>query len=254
MGESEEKKTVDFEKYTKLLDKHAELESKLGTLMAKLERASKHEDEVEMLREELSHYKKQTPILGVIWYGGGSCMIGLERKIEGTNQVILDEYGQEAIIDQSAWFRMRTSDVVKNGVLVRCDDFVPTFYSAELAAKSKFNPNAFTDEMISELLIAPYSEFKKVVDKITHHFPIHRFIDVFNKIGGEDTDDKYRRLSYLDKKFKYLYNFYLANRCEEYELRVGLERAGIPFEGLNRESMVKLLTEVYMNDAEAITN
>jgi len=202
-------------------------------------------NEISELQKQIEIYQLKSPLVGVRWYGQGAIRIGLSNPVAGNSSVVLEGYGDSAVIDYASWrSRIRSIEAARDGVLVRDDSVIEEKgFNGVIGEKDiKKNPNAFTDEEIEKLLKNNIDKLKKVVDGFTHHFPGHHFLKVAENIGFNDRSV----LAVIEKKYEYLEAVYRWDLLHIRDLNEAMERRKLD-PSVSREAMVEKLVRLELN-------
>lgn len=192
------------------------------------------------LESELELFKQKAPLVGVRWYGDGSFMIALSFMIQGLNKIILKGYGDKAAIDLSTWARLKGSEAVQKGILVRDDTVIDELHVPGVIAKhiEDKNPNAFTDDAILSILKnKTKKQLENIIDNCTDHFPLKHFLRVYHRNNLDDPG----KMIILDKRYAELFAFHRWSLLDDHDLNIGLEQAGLNWENVSREDKIEAL-------------
>jgi hypothetical protein len=190
---------------------------------------------------ELELFKQKSPIVGLRWYGEGGFGIGLTYPIMGITKVSLEGYGTKAVIDHSSWLRVRNTEEVRAGILVRDDSVVAELGIIGVTADPEKveNTNAFTDGQIEELLSSTLPVLKKVVKKFTNHFPCRHFLKVAKRIKNDEKEKSFL----LMERYRELFLVHLYGLLNVHDLRTACELRGFPFVNKDEDEMISMLVK-----------
>jgi len=163
------------------------------SLMTKLDEVTK-ENEL---------FKQKSPLVGVRWFGLGGIGLGLNYAVNGTKRVSLEGYGDKGVIDVGTWFRVRGTEEVRGGILVRDDRVIEETATNGYAAKPdiKENPNAFVDDEIERILkMKSMNKLRQVMKNCTNHFCPKHF-----RMVGKEINCGLERLAIISERETYLY-------------------------------------------------
>lgn len=199
----------------------------------------------EKLQKELERFRSKVPLVGVRWYGKGGVSLGLTHPIGGYSKVVLRGYGDKGTIDLATWVRVESSDIVKEGVLVR-DDAVVTEMAIDgaIADPDKHtNSNSFTDSQIEKFLRGNIKKLNEVLDSCTHHFAPYHFLVVMRNIGLKDAEVQ----KVVRKRAKEMFVQHNWSLLHHHDLTEAMEINGLEYKGKTDDEMVSELTNMELS-------
>lgn len=204
--------------------------------------------EADKLREELESYRQRSPLVGVRWYGEGGLGIHLTHSREGISKVELDGYGAADVIDYATWHRMKKSEVVGNGLLVRDDSVIDEEKITGIKAKvdDTKSVNAFTDSEIAVLMEQPLSTLAPIIDMMDSHWGPEHFIRWAKRNDFKDV----AKIQYIKKKRDFLAAKYRWSLAHPHDLQLACELHKVEFEGRYLDDVIDELTQIEIANAE----
>jgi hypothetical protein len=200
--------------------------------------------ELEQIRQELDLYQQKSPIVGVRWFGRGGFGIGLSHPVGGLTRLVLDGYGDKAVIDYTTWLRIRSTEHAVLGLLVRDDLVIDELSMTGVAAKPDANkpgPNSFTPTEAKKILEGSIKDLKKVVDGLTSFWGAIHLIDEARDLGITDES----RLSIIRSRKNYLLLKFRVSLLHPHDLQVACESFKVrDSENLSIDEKIDALTEI----------
>jgi hypothetical protein len=200
--------------------------------------------ELEQLHQELDLYQQKSPIVGVRWFGRGGFGIGLSHPVGGVTKLILDGYGDKAVIDYTTWLRIKNTEHAKLGLLVRDDSVIDELNIIGVTAKSDVNkpgPNSFTPEEAKKILEGTIKELKKVIDDLTSFWGAIHLLDEARDLGITDES----RLSVIRNRKNYLLLKFRVSLLHPHDLQVVCESFKVKdSENLSIDEKIEAITKI----------
>lgn len=201
----------------------------------------KLQTKLEVAEKELDQFKAKAPIVGVRWYGKGGFGIGLSRMVGGVNKVALEGYNDKAVIDYSAWIRVRNTEEAQAGILVRDDSVIDEVGQIGSVAKKDQNksPNTYTRGEIELILNGSMPELKEILSTFTHYFPALHFKEVAESMKVKNEG----KIKVIKDKFNELYCKFRWEKLHHHELVLAVDGLKQPWETMTDEQMVDFLVK-----------
>ena len=196
-------------------------------------------EEVKELKDENKKLKRQNLVVGVRWYGHGSCNLPLSLPVSGKSSLYLSGYGDKGVLDYALWLKIQGTEIVKKGVIVRDDSVLEELFISEDAAPNDGvkSPNAFTDLEIESLLGAK-RELKTKLKDITYFHTVARFLRIAKETKMDKDGDLMTLLKNayhrLEVRFRY-------DLLDKWDLLNIAESAGISTVGVSTEDLKEKL-------------
>ena len=199
------------------------------------------------LYRQLSVYQKQSPLVGVRFYGQGGFGIGLNQTINGLNRVALKGYGSKGIIDQAAWQRIQGTEEVQAGIGVRDDNVIKELgFEGVVAEEEVKNSNSFTDDEIMHLLSnSSLKQLKKMADNITHHFAARHFVEAAKLNKFQDKT----KISLFEQKHLELFTKFKWELLNIHDLKLACDIQELDSERKTKEQLVEMLANLELKNS-----
>lgn len=198
----------------------------------------------ELLELELDVFKDRSPLVGIRWYGDGGYSVGLRNPIHGVTKLVLKGYGDKGVIDYQAWQRIRSSEEVYWGIVVRDDSVVEELGTIGKIAKEDVvdSPNARTREQLIKLVKGPFSKLEQFLNKIDHHWVAFHC----RKLAKEFKVNDARKISLIEERYGFLLTKFRYALMHKHDLKLACEYKEIQYDGLTDDQMIQALATLEM--------
>jgi hypothetical protein len=150
-------------------------------------------------------------------------------------------------IDLSSWNRVKNTEEVMAGILVRDDSVIDEQQVTGVVAPpdKKINPNAYSADEVKEILKGAKKGLIETANKFTHHFPARHFLETATEIGFNDAN----KLNVLKERYRYLFIKFKTKLLNRHDLMTACELNEISFDNLSVNEMVEKIVSIEVKNS-----